>query len=69
MFYAMLWYNIVWYDKWESMGLYAMVWDSKVMVWHLNAMIWYLNATLCYDVYYKRYALTYCQHKIYSEMK
>lgn len=60
---------MVWHDEWESMRLYAMVWDSSAMVWHSNAMLWDFNDMLCYDVYSKRYALTYCKHKIYSEMK
>lgn len=25
--YAMRWYDMVWNDEWESMGLYAIVWD------------------------------------------
>lgn len=37
MFYAMLWYVIVWYDESDSMRLSAMVWDSSAMLWDFNA--------------------------------
>lgn len=48
MFYAVLWYAMVWYDEWESMRLYAIVWYFIAMVWDSNAMLWYLNATCSY---------------------
>lgn len=43
MLYAVLWYAMVWYDEWDPMRLYAIVWDS-------NAMLWDFNDMLCYGV-------------------
>lgn len=39
MLYAMLWYTMVWYDEWDSMRLYAILWDSNAMLWAFNAML------------------------------
>lgn len=65
--FVLLWYAIVWYDKKESMRLYAIVWNSNALVWDSNAMlwdsnviIWDLNAMLCCGVCCKTYAWTDC---------
>lgn len=60
MLYAMLWYAMVWYDEWESVKLYAMVWDYNALVWDSNAMLWNFNAMPCYGVCCKRYAWNGC---------
>lgn len=58
MSYAMLCNAMVhvWYNEWDYMRLYAIVWDSNDIVWDSNAMIWDLNAMPCYGVCFKRYA-------------
>lgn len=32
-------YAMVWYDEWDSMRLYAILWDSNAMLWAFNAML------------------------------
>lgn len=52
MSYAMLCNAMVhvWYNEWDYIWLYAIVWDSNYIVWDSNAMIWDLNAMPCYGV-------------------
>lgn len=35
----MLWYDMVWNAKWESMRFYAMVWHSNGMIWDLTVIL------------------------------
>lgn len=41
MLYASLCFAMVhvWYDEWDSMRLYALVWDSNAKLWDSNAML------------------------------
>lgn len=57
MLYVMLWYAWVWYDEWESMRLYAVVWYFNAMVWNSNAMLGYVFK------YYVCYAYGVCYKK------
>lgn len=60
MLSAMLWYAMVWYDEWDSMRLYANVWNFNAMLWNVHAMLWGFNVMLCYGVCSKIYDWTDC---------
>lgn len=62
MLCAMLWYAMEWYDEWEYLRLYAMIWNSNAMVWDSNAMVWDSDAMLFYRVCCKRSAWTDCKN-------
>lgn len=49
---------MVWFDKWECIRLYAMVWD-------LNAIVWDSNDMLCDGVCCKKICLSWLYHSLH----
>lgn len=44
-------YDMVWYDEWEYLRLFAMVCYSNAVEWYSNSMLGNFNAMLCCERY------------------